>query len=68
MIVADLLILYYYKDQILVIWKKLTTQVIPKFKYKWWIYLLLPIIGILMDFVFGGLTFPIKILLEWIKN
>lgn len=68
MILADLIILYYYKDKILIAWKNLTSGIATKFKYKWWIFLILPIVGFLMDFVFAILTMPIKLLLNWIAE
>lgn len=64
MILSDLLILYYYKEKMLQAWKKLTDGVSTKFKYKWWIFLILPVIGFLMDLVFLILTYPIKMLLK----
>jgi uncharacterized membrane protein YphA (DoxX/SURF4 family) len=68
MILADVLILYYYKDKILAVWRTLTKGVTTKFNYKWWVFLILPIVGFLMDFVFGILTLPIKFFLNWILN
>lgn len=64
MIVSALLILYYYKDRLVAVFHKLTNGISTKFKYSWWVYLLLPIIGFLLDFVFGILTMPIKLFLE----
>lgn len=68
MILADLLILYFYKEKIIIAWKDLTNGISTKFKYKWWIYLILPVIGFLMDFVIAILTLPIKMLLNWLEN
>jgi len=68
MILADVLILYYYREKILIAWKTLTNGINTKFKYKWWIFLILPIVGFLMDFVFTILTLPIKLLLNWVGN
>lgn len=68
MILADFLILYYYKEKIIIAWKSLTNDISTKFKYKWWIFLILPIVGFLMDFIIAILTLPIKILLNWIGN
>jgi uncharacterized membrane protein YphA (DoxX/SURF4 family) len=68
MILADVLILYYYKDKILAVWRTLTKGVTTKFNYKWWVFLILPIVGFLMDFVLGILTLPIKFFLNWILN
>lgn len=64
MIVADLLILCYYKDKMLMAWKTLTNKITTRFTYKWWVYFLLPIIGFLMDFVIAIVTMPIKSLLN----
>ncbi|MBW1296287.1 DoxX family membrane protein [Aquimarina litoralis] len=66
MILTDVLILYYYKEKILVAWKSLTNGITTKFKYKWFIYLILPIIGFLMDFLIAILTMPIKMLFDWL--
>lgn len=68
MILVDLLILSYYKERIIIAWKNLTNGISTKFKYKWWIYLVLPIIGFLMDFVIAIITMPIKMLLNWLGN
>lgn len=66
MIIADLVILYYYKDNILAVWRALTNGVSTKFKYKWWVFLILPIVGFLMDFVIAILMLPLKLFLNWI--
>ena len=68
MILADLLILYYYKEKIIIAWRNLTNGTSTKFKYKWWVFIILPIVGFLMDFIFGILTLPIKLLLNWIAK
>lgn len=64
MIMSALLILYYYKDRLIIVFNTLTNGITTKFKYKWWIYLLLPIIGFLLDFVIGILMLPIQKALE----
>jgi len=64
MIMSALLILYYYKDRLIAVLNTLTKGVTTKFKYKWWIYVLLPIIGFLMDFVLGISMSPIKMILN----
>jgi hypothetical protein len=64
MIAADLLVLYYYKDKIIAAIKSITTGLTRKFKYNWWVYLLLPIIGLLMDFVIAVLIWPLKWLIS----
>lgn len=68
MILADLLILYYYRDKVIIAWKNLTSGITTKFRYKWWIFLILPIVGFLMDLVFAILTMPFKMLLNWIAE
>ena len=68
MILADLLILYYYRDKVIFAWKYLTSGITTKYKYKWWIFLILPIVGFLMDLVFAILTMPFKMLLNWIAE
>ncbi|MGE0637368.1 MAG: hypothetical protein AB7P01_13070 [Bacteroidia bacterium] len=68
MILSDLLILYYYKDRMILVWGNLTKGTTTKFKYKWWLFIFLPFIGLLMDFVFGILTIPIKLLISWLTN
>lgn len=68
MILVVLTILYYYRKTVLIAWKTLTENVTTKFQYKWWVFLLLPAIGFLMDLVFAILSYPIKILLNWVAN
>lgn len=66
MMIADALILYYYKDKMIAVWKTLTGNVSTKFKYRWWIFLILPVVGFLLDFVFAIVLMPLKMLLDWI--
>lgn len=66
MILSALAILFYYKKRIIAAFKILTDNVSTKFQYKWWIFLFLPILGLLMDFVLGVLMIPIKLLLNGI--
>ncbi len=68
MIVSDLLLLYYYRNKIVAAWRIVTKGITTKFRYKWWVFLILPIVGLLMDFVFGILTLPIKLFLNWLTN
>ncbi|HTN46839.1 MAG TPA: hypothetical protein VL098_10875 [Flavipsychrobacter sp.] len=64
MVLADLLILFYYKEKMILVWKILTQGTMTKFRYKWWLYLLMPLIGLLTDFIIALLTFPIRFLYE----
>ena len=66
MILADVLILYYYKENVLAAIRKLTQGTSTKFKYKWWVYLFLPVLGLVMDFVFGALLYPVRLLLDFL--
>lgn len=66
MMLSDFLILYYYCDKLIAAYRILTVGVGTRFKYKWWIYLLLLPIGLLIDFVWGALVWPIKDLLDWL--
>jgi hypothetical protein len=66
MIISDLLILFYYKDRMILVWTNLTSGVTTKFKYKWWIFILLPVLGFGTDFIIALITFPIKLLMNWL--
>ncbi|WP_027066567.1 DoxX family membrane protein [Maribacter sp. Hel_I_7] len=68
MILSDLIILLYYKDKIIIAWKSLNVGIATKFKFKWWVYIILPIFGFLMDIIFAILTRPIKLFLNWIAK
>ncbi len=65
MIIADLVILWYYRDTILTVWKRLTINIGPRFTYPWWIFLVLPILGFLTDFVIPLVSWPLKLLFNW---
>ena len=66
MIVSDFLILYYYKEKMILVWHNLTDGTTTKYKYKWWIFLFLPILAWATDFIFAILTWPIKQILNMI--
>jgi hypothetical protein len=68
MIVCDILILFYYKDRMILVWNNLTSGVKTKFKYKWWVFILLPLLGLLTDFVIGILSLPIKLFIGWLTK
>jgi hypothetical protein len=68
MIVCDILILFYYKDRMILVWNNLTSGVTTKFKYKWWVFILLPLLGLLTDFVIGILSLPIKLFIGWLTK
>jgi len=64
MMISALLILFYYKKRIISAFKMLTDGITTKFKYQWWIFLILPIVGFLMDFVWAIVLMPIRGLLD----
>jgi len=64
MILSDLLILFYHKDRMILVWNNLTKGTTTKFKYKWWVFILLPLLGLLTDFGFATLTYPFKLLIN----
>lgn len=66
MILSDLAILFYYKDRMKLALESLTVNVSTKLKYKWWIYLLIPIVGFSLDFVFGAITIPLRMFINWL--
>lgn len=68
MMVADLLILYYHKDRMIAAWHALTDKLSTRFRYRWWVYLLLPILGFAVDFVIAGFTFPLRQLIIWMNR
>ncbi len=61
MILANLCILLYYKDSMLKIGEIAISDNTPTITYTWWIILLLPIVGFLMDFLMGILLFPLHL-------
>ncbi len=64
MLLSDMLILYYFKDRMLLVWDNLTNGMIVKFKYKWWVYIMLPLLGLLTDFGIATLSYPLKLLVN----
>lgn len=64
MILCVLLILFHYKEDLKKAWKSITSDLKPEFSYKWWHFLILPVIGFLMDFVIALLYSPIKYFLD----
>jgi uncharacterized membrane protein YphA (DoxX/SURF4 family) len=66
MLICDLLIMVYYRTRVIKALETLTHLTTTKFDYKWWVYILMPIVGFMMDFVFSILSSPIKLLLNWL--
>lgn len=65
MIMAAIAIIVYHKDRVMRVWKVLTNQLTTKYKYKWWAYLLLPIVGFATEFVLAILTWPFRLVINW---
>lgn len=67
MILADLLILYYYKDKIDLVWNNLTNGTTTKFNTSGG-FLFSFLFWVATDLIFGTLAFPIKLLIKWLTN
>ncbi|MEO0337870.1 MAG: DoxX family membrane protein [Bacteroidota bacterium] len=63
-IILDLLILWHYKEKMLVIWDAVWNKVNTKFKYPIWMYLILPVLAIVLEIL---LVLP-KFLVQFIAN
>lgn len=59
MLLSNIVILYYYKDRLAKVFRDLFGTTC-KYKYPWYIFILLPFIGFSVDFIFTILTMPIK--------
>ena len=68
MLISDLLILTYYKDKMILVWNNLTNGTRTKFKYKWWVFIFLPLMGLATDMVFGVITYPIRLLIAFLSK
>jgi len=66
MLTCDLLIIIYYKEKVIKVWQTLTNFTTTRFSYKWWVFLLMPVVGFLMDFIIAIFLTPIKLLLNWL--
>lgn len=66
MMFSNLFILFYYKDKMILLWHNLTKDITTKFKYRWWVFIFMPLIGLCTDFFFGILSFPIKKIISWL--
>jgi len=69
MLLADLAILYHSRVEVKAALKSLTTAGISGAQYKWWIYLMIPILGFIMDFILAIVLYPIRFLIQyWIHK
>lgn len=68
MIAADFVILYYYKDRMMLVWNNLTSGTTTRFTYKWWVFLMLPVLGLLTDFLIRFLYSPLLIVMDMIRG
>ena len=65
MLFADLMILYHNKVEVSKAWQNLTTFNTPDIKYKWWIYLMVPVLGFLMDFILAIALYPLRLVIQY---
>ena len=49
LISLDFLILWHYRDRLLIVWDTVVRQISTRFSFPWWAYLLLPIIVYVME-------------------
>lgn|GEM_PF-4547605 len=66
MLLADLTIIVYYREVIIKIWHLLYQQVATTFRYKYWIYILLPLIGFATDFLLAIVLYPLRLIVDLI--
>lgn len=68
MLFSVLLILYYYKDRIIKIWNLITKNTSTKFKYKWWVFIILPFLGLVSDLVMKLIMLPFELLINYFST
>jgi uncharacterized membrane protein YphA (DoxX/SURF4 family) len=68
MMMADIAILYHSRDKVIAAWTALTTRETSGKKYSWWIYLSLPILGFLTDFILAVAFHPFQMLANYLFN
>lgn len=64
MVLCDLAILWFYKERVWRAWVALTDGFSTRYKYPWWIFLLMPFIGLAIDFVWVPLRLVIDLLMK----
>ncbi|RYD58412.1 MAG: DoxX family membrane protein [Sphingobacteriales bacterium] len=60
MMLSDFIILYYYRNKLLIAWQAITRGISARFRYPWWVYLLLVPVGLLIDATWGVIIWPLK--------
>ena len=68
MLISTLLILSYYKDRVIKIWNLITKNTSTKFSYKWWVFIILPFLGLLSDLVMKLITLPLELLINYFNR
>lgn len=68
MLFSILLILYYYKDRVLKIWKLIIKKTSTQFSYKWWVFIILPFLGLISDFVIKLIMLPFELLINYFNT
>ncbi len=66
MLAADVAVLVYHKEKLLRVWRWLTDRDSMQLPYPWWVYLLLPVVGFLMDLVLTVFSIPLRMLYGWL--
>jgi hypothetical protein len=49
------------------VWRWLTEPRSMQLQYKWWVYLLMPVVGFLMDFVVAIIGIPFRMIFNFFK-
>lgn len=65
MLLADLTIIVYYRKIIIKIWHLLYRQAVTP-RYKYWVYILIPLIGFATDFLMAVALYPLRLIVDLI--
>lgn len=68
MLISVFIILYYHRDRVIAIWNILTKKISKKNNYKWWVFIILPLLGLLTDLVIKLITLPFELLVNYLNK
>lgn len=68
MLISVFIILYYHRDRVIAIWNILTKKISKKINYKWWVFIILPLLGLLTDLVIKLITLPFELLVNYLNK
>lgn len=68
MLISVFIILYYHRDRVIAIWNILTKKISKKINYKWWVFIILPLLGLLTDLVIKLITLPFELLINYLNK